>query len=57
MEKDSEESDDPYEKNGIRKRIRDKFKTIAGETKAIKGGIMYLLLHHIFLSRYALYRS
>ena len=45
MEKDLEESDDPDEKNGIRKRIRDKFKTIAGETKAIKEGIMYLQYH------------
>ena len=36
MEKDQEESDNPDEKIGIRKRIRDKVKTIAAETKAIK---------------------
>ena len=36
MGKDQEESDNPDEKIGIRTRIRDKFKTIAAETKAIK---------------------
>ena len=36
MGKDQEESVNPDEKIGIRTRIRDKFKTIAAETKAIK---------------------
>ena len=36
MEKDQEESKNPDEKIGIRKRIGDKFKTIAAEAKAIK---------------------
>ena len=36
MENAQEESDNPDEKIGIRKRIRDKFNTIAAETKGIK---------------------
>ena len=36
MGKDQEESVNPDEKIEIRTRIRDKFKTIAAETKAIK---------------------
>ena len=36
MEKNQEESDNPDEKIGIRKRIRYKFKIIAAETKGIK---------------------
>ena len=36
MEKAQEESDNLDEIIGIRKRIRDKFKTIAAETKGIK---------------------
>ena len=36
MEKAEEESNNPNEKVGIRKRIMNKFKTIAAETKGIK---------------------
>ena len=36
MENDQEGNDNPDEKIGIRKRIKDKFKTVAAETKAIK---------------------
>ena len=45
MEEDQEESNNPDEKIGIGIRIRNKFKTIGEETKAIKGGIMYLLFY------------
>ena len=50
MKKDREESDDSDEKNGIRKRIRDKVKNIDGEIKAIKGGIIYLLFDLLLFS-------
>ena len=45
MEEDQEESNNPDEKIGIGIRIRNKFKTIGEETKAIKGGIIYLLFY------------
>ena len=45
MENEKKENDNLDEKMGIRKRIKDKFKTIAAETTAIKEGVMYLLFH------------
>ena len=59
MEKDPEESDDSDEKIGIgiRKRIRDKFKTIVEEIKEIKAGIMYLLFNLLLFSNVCYYKD
>jgi hypothetical protein len=47
MENDQEESNNP---DGIRKRISNKFKTIAAETKAIKERNHALAISLFFLS-------
>ena len=50
MKNDQEESRNPIEGMGIRKRIRDKFKFIAAETKAIKERIHALAISLSFFS-------
>ena len=49
MENNQEETNNPDKRMGIQKRIKDKFKTIAAETTAIKEGVMYLLFHCLLL--------
>ena len=49
MENEKKENDNLDEKMEIRKRIKDKFKTIAAETKAIKEEVMYLLFYCVLL--------
>ena len=49
MENNQEENNNPDKEMGIQTRIKDKFKTIAAETKAIKEEVMYLLFYCVLL--------